>query len=96
MEQPDSLTPLLCRWRHEPAFAPEFATEVWNRIEAARRDERAVVAFRWALPLAASVALLLGIGVARLEAKRAQVEKMADFYVRTIDPVQIVAHNAHR
>jgi hypothetical protein len=95
MSKPDSLTALLRRWQHDPAPAPEFAAGVWARIDAARRDERVVVAFRWALPLAASLALFLGIGAARLEAKREHAERMADFYVRTIDPVQMVAHNAH-
>jgi hypothetical protein len=96
MTQPDSLHPLLRLWRHEPAPAPEFAAGVWARIDAARRDERVVVAFRWALPLAASLALFLGIGAARQEVRRQHAEKMADFYVRTIDPVQIVAHNTPR
>jgi acyl CoA:acetate/3-ketoacid CoA transferase len=96
MSKPDSLTALLRRWQHAPTQSPEFANAVWARIEASRRDERAVIAFRWALPLAASVALFLGVGVARLEAKRVHAEKMADFYVRTIDPVQIVAHDAHK
>lgn len=96
MTLPDSLSALLRRWRHEPAPAPEFELGVWNRIAAARHDERAVVVFRWALPLAASLALFVGIGAARLEARRAHAERMAEFYVRTIDPVQMVAHNAHR
>lgn len=96
MTSPDSLRSLLRRWRHDPAPAPEFAAGVWARIDAARRDERVVVAFRWALPLAASLALFLGIGAARQELRREHAEKMADSYVRTIDPVQIVAHSAHR
>jgi len=96
MTQPDSLRTLLRRWRHDPAPAPEFALGVWARIEAARRDERTVVAFRWAIPLAASLALFVGIGAARLEARRAHAERMADFYVRTIDPVLMVAHQDHR
>ncbi len=96
MSQPDSLRTLLHRWRHEPAPAPEFAAGVWARIDAARRDERVVVAFRWALPLAASLALFLGIGAARQEVRREHAAKMADFYVRTIDPVQMVAHNMPR
>lgn len=87
MTPPDPLRPLLQRWQHEPSPAPDFATGVWARIEAARRDERVVVAFRWALPLAASLALFLGIGAARVQAQRAHAEQMADFYVRTIDAV---------
>lgn len=96
MSKPDSLTTLLRRWQHDPAPAPEFAAGVWAKIDSVRRDDRVVVAFRWALPLAASLALFLGIGAARVEARRAHVERMADYYVRTIDPIQMVAHNDHR
>ncbi len=91
----DSLTTLLRRWNHDPAIAPGFSAGVWARIDAARRDQRVVVAFRWALPLAASVALLLGMGAARAEVKRDHAEVMAAYYVRTIDPVQITSHAGH-
>ncbi|MBI5423043.1 MAG: hypothetical protein HZA32_03080 [Opitutae bacterium] len=87
MTPPDPLRSLLRRWQHEPSPAPEFAAGVWARINAARKDERVVIAFRWALPIAASLALFLGIGAARLQAQRAHAEQMADFYVRTIDAV---------
>lgn len=87
MTPPDQLRPLLKSWQHEPSPAPEFAAGVWARIHAARQDERVVVAFRWALPLAASLALFLGIGAARVQAQRAHAEQMADFYVRSIDAV---------
>lgn len=96
MSQPDSLRAFLRRWRHEPAPAPDFAAGVWARVHAARRDERVVVAFRWALPLAASLALVAGVSFARNEARRAHAERMADSYVRTVDPVQMVAHQGHR
>ena len=95
MTTPDPLQDLLRRWRHEPASAPDFAAGVWARIEAARGDQRVVVAFRWALPLAASLAILLGISAARLEARQAHAERMADTYVRTVDPVQMVEHGSH-
>jgi hypothetical protein len=96
MTTPDSLRALLRRWPHEPAPAPDFAAEVWERIAAARKDDRVVVAFRWALPLAASLALFLGIGAARVQAQRAHAEQMADFYVRTVDPVQMADHGKHQ
>lgn len=96
MTPPDPLRPLLQRWQHEPSPAPDFATNVWARINAARQDERVVVAFRWALPLAASLALFLGIGAARVQAQRAHVEQMADFYVRTIDAVHQADQTARK
>ncbi len=91
----DPLTTLLRRWSHDPAITPGFSAGVWARIDAARRDQRIVIAFRWALPLAASVALLLGMGAARAEVKRDHTELMAAYYVRTIDPVQITGHAEH-
>lgn len=85
----DSLSTLLHRWRHEPRPAADFAAGVWARIDAARSDERVVRAFRWALPLAASVAIILGFSAARLEARQQHAERMADSYVRTIDPIHM-------
>jgi hypothetical protein len=96
MTPPDPLHSLLRRWQHEPAPAPDFAAGVWARLDAARRDERVVVAFRWALPIAASLALFLGVGAGRAQARRAHAEKMADTYVRTVDPVQQAGHDGHR
>ncbi|MBI2512611.1 MAG: hypothetical protein HYV96_11575 [Opitutae bacterium] len=95
MTPPDSLRSLLRRWSHEPAPAPDFATGVWARIEAARHDERVVVAFRWTLPIAASLALFLGVGAARVQSQRVHTAQMADFYVRTVDPVQRAEHGEH-
>lgn len=96
MTPPDQLRSLLKRWQHEPSPAPEFASHVWARINAARKDERVLVAFRWALPIAASLALFLGIGAARLQAQRAHAQQMADFYVRTVDPLQMADHGDHK
>lgn len=96
MNQPDPLNSLLRRWRHDPAPAPDFAAGVWARLEAARRDERVVVAFRWALPLAASLALIAGIGFAQMQTRREHAERMADTYVRTVDPIKIVADTSLR
>lgn len=95
MPTSDSLRALLRRWQHTPAPAPDFAAGVWSRIEAARRDERVVVAFRWALPLAASLAVFLGVGAARAQTRKAHSERMADYYVRTVDPVQMTDHAGH-
>lgn len=95
MTSPDSLRALLRRWQHTPPSAPDFAAGVWARLEAARRDERVVIAFRWALPIAASVALFLGVGAARTQTRRAHAERMAAAYVRTVDPVQMADHGAH-
>ena len=95
MTPSDQFRALLQRWHHEPAPAPDFAAGVWARIDAARKDERVVVAFRWALPIAASLALFLGVSAARVQAERDHIAQMADFYVRTVDPVQRIDHGDH-
>lgn len=96
MTTPDSLRSLLRRWQHTPAPAPDFATGVWARIEAVRHDERAILAFRWALPIAASLALFLGIAAARNQARQEHSARMADSYIRTVDPIQQVGHHHSR
>lgn len=95
MTTPDSLRALLRRWQHTPPAAPDFAAGVWARIDAARRDRRVVLAFRWSLPLAASLAVFLGVGAARTQVRKAHAERMAAAYVRTVDPVQMADHGTH-
>lgn len=95
MNASDPLSSLLRRWRHDPAPAPDFAAGVWSRIEASQRPERVVIPFRWALSLAASLALIAGIGFAQLQTRREHTERMADTYVRNVDPILMVAHTGH-
>jgi hypothetical protein len=101
------LSRVLKSWPHEPAPAPRFNAEVWARIEAARAapwSAAAIIArglgipaqhFRWALPLGASLVLamaaMLGVGAGVLQTSHARNDRMAAAYVRTIDPLQMVA-----
>lgn len=85
----DPLSDLLKSWRHEPPEAPRFNAGVWARIEAGRKESNLVSFYRWALPLAASVALLLGVGSGIFEARQKHADRMAAAYVRTVDPLQM-------
>ncbi len=99
----DPLSSTLHTWRHEPAPAPDFNDQVWARIHSAdhpgatstARRPFAFLSFRQALPLAASVAVLLsvaaGSGTAFALNHTRTTQRMAAAYVRSIDPVQMTA-----
>jgi hypothetical protein len=104
-EHDPDLSRTLRLWRHEPPDEPRFNAEVWARLEAARDAPSMIAAFagsrlgipvrhlRWALPLGASLTLVLaaiaGAGAGSLQASRAVNDRMAAAYVRTIDPLQM-------
>ena len=85
----DPLSDLLKSWRHQPSGEPRFNTGVWTRIEAGRKESNVVSFYRWALPLAASLALLLGVSAAMVQTRQKQADRMAAAYVRTVDPLQM-------
>jgi hypothetical protein len=89
----DPLSNLLKTWRHKPSAEPRFSAGVWARIEARRQDSGAAFFYRWALPLAASLAVILGVGSGLQEARQKHTEQMAAAYVRTVDAVQMTAHH---
>lgn len=103
-EDPD-LSGLLEAWQHEPPPAPRFNAEVWARIEAVRDTSWAIAArvtwalglpgrcVRWVMPLGAALLVLLaasvGAGAGYLQTSLTRTERMANAYVRTIDPLQM-------
>ena len=101
MTSPDPLKSLLASWRHDPAPVADFNVGVWARIQAGEqaRPLAAIVRFPWALPLAASVAVLLsiagGMGWALALNEAQSSDRMASAYVRSIDPVQMPAQHEH-
>lgn len=93
MSAPDPMSDLLQSWRHQPASAPEFQLGVWAKIEAARGSRSSHGGlFRWALPLAASLAIAAGVGSALRESRQQHRERMAAAYVQSIDPFQMHGH----
>ena len=102
MNSSDPLHSLLASWRHEPATDSDFNTRVWARIQAdtQARPLAPILRFSWALPMAASVTMLVsiagGAGWALALNEAESAEQMAAAYVRSIDPVQMsTAENAH-
>ncbi|WP_438481377.1 hypothetical protein [Oleiharenicola lentus] len=90
MTSRDPLSDTLQAWPHQPATAPQFQAEVWARIQAQEAQTASVKSFyRWAIPLAASLALFAGIGTARQRAQQQHTERMAAAYVQSIDPLQM-------
>ncbi len=65
---------------------------MWSRIEAGRTDANVFSFYRWALPLAACLAVVLGVGTALRESRQQHTDRMAAAYVRTVDPLQMTAH----
>jgi len=91
----DPLSDLLKSWRHEPPAAPRFNTEVWTRMAAARPETNLLSFYRWALPLAASVALVMGIGSAVQVSRHQHADQMAAAYARSVDPLQMTMPAEH-
>jgi len=89
VSNPDPFSDLLKSWRHEPSAEPRFNAGVWARIAAGRKESSLLSFYRWTLPLAASLALLLGIGSAVREVRQKHADRMAAAYVRTVDPLQM-------
>ena len=109
--EPD-LSRVLASWRYEPPAAPRFHAGVWARIEAAREAPWGAAAFiatrlgipaqafRWALPLGASLVLafaaLLGASAGTVYSAVTKNDRMAAAYVQSIDPLQMTATHPHR
>jgi hypothetical protein len=97
----DPLSTTLQTWRHEPAPAPAFNHEVWARIRSVEtrtaRRYAALIPFHAALPLAASLAILLSVAAGTAGAfalnRTIRTDRMAVAYVRSIDPIQMTALN---
>jgi hypothetical protein len=104
MNDHDPLSDLLKTWSHQAREAPDFNRDVWARVR--RKKESAapatllgrlltfpVATARWAMPLAASVLLLLslavGSGAAFAYESITRDERMAAQYARSIDPLQM-------
>lgn len=97
----DPLSSTLHTWSHEPAPAPDFNDRVWARIRSAEVSPKqgTLLHFHLALPMAASIALILsiaaGTGGAFALNRTRTTERMAAAYVRSIDPVQMTASTTH-
>ena len=100
----DSLASTLRTWRHAPAPTPDFRDQVWARIRTTENTSpagfaRNVLHFPQALPLAASLAVILalaaGSGTAFALNRAQSTDRMAAAYVRTIDPIQLTASEPH-
>ena len=89
----DSLNDLLRSWKHDPPSRPEFPAEVWARIDRLRTKDAARSFYRWALPLAASIALAFGVGSAMRQSRQEHDDRMAADLVRSVDPLQMTAHS---
>lgn len=108
MNDRDELSALLRRWRHDPAPDPRFAAGVWQHIRTAepvaspsRAGELLRFPLRFALPIAAGFAVILGITAGLASSRSQATERMATAYARTIDPILMTSagsaetHSSH-
>ena len=99
MTPSDPLDDLLARWQPLGPAAPDpaFTRDVWTRLRAdsAAPASRPFIPFPVALPLAASLAICLGVATAVLVNRSAQREQLAANYARSIDPLQLVESPPH-
>ncbi len=99
MTDSDPLSDLLQRWQPKPGPAPDFAARVRTRIA---RHEAAPMGSPWArllawpasLPLAAALAIIIGVASAVTVQQANTRQIMADAYARSIDPVRLTADGA--
>ena len=97
MTDRDPLSSALAHWQPEPAPSPDFNAAVHRRLKSADRRNRwaRIPQFPATLPLAAGIAIMLGV-VSAWTLNRAEVQDhMADAYARSIDPVRMTASSHH-
>ena len=96
MNCPDPLDDVLARWQPDPPSPdPSFAAEVWQRIPAAPPSRASISPFSLALPIAAGLAVTLGVGSALYVNTRHARDASADAYARSIDPFQMADTRAY-
>ena len=97
MNEPDQLNQLLNRWDTAPSEQPRFAAQVQERIESTNGTGAwaKVLAFPATLPLAAGIAIMLGVSAAVSTQRSLQLEQLATAYDQSIDPIQMTGHSGH-
>ncbi len=97
MNDPDRFDSLLQEWQPTPSVQPDFNQRVHARIDSSTQSGlfARVLTFPATLPLAASVAIMLGASAA-ISVDRAQhTDQMATAYARKIDPIQMTSQGGH-
>jgi hypothetical protein len=102
MNPRDPLSSLLSTWRPATPPANDFAAGVWTRIRS-NPDAASPRVIRFSLniplPLAAGFAVLFaslaGTGAALAIDRTRDNDRMAAAYVRSIDPLQMMADGPH-
>jgi hypothetical protein len=97
MDESDRLNSLLKHWEPVPSPQPDFARRVHARIASPTDAGLAarVLQFPATLPLAASIAIMLGASAA-ISADRAQrTDQLATAYAQKIDPIHMTSHGGH-
>lgn len=97
MNEPDRLNSLLNRWNPEPGLQPAFAAQVHERIRSDRPVGAVarILQFPATLPLAAGIAIMLGVSAAISTDRAQRQDQLATAYALSIDPIQMTSHVGH-
>ncbi|MDB4474631.1 hypothetical protein N9023_06445 [Opitutaceae bacterium] len=97
MDESDRLNSLLKRWEPAPSPQPDFARQV-HALIASPADQgiaAQILKFPATLPLAASVAIMLGASAAISTDRAQRTDQLATAYAQKIDPIHMTSHGGH-
>lgn len=97
MNDPDRLPELLNQWQVTPSPQPDFAAQVQERIQTvpANGIMARVLTFPATLPLAASIAIMLGASAAISTDRAQRTDQLATAYAQKIDPIHMTSQGGH-
>ncbi|MBT5901142.1 MAG: hypothetical protein HOH58_03435 [Opitutaceae bacterium] len=97
MDESDRLNALLNRWEISPSAQPDFAQQVRARIASPAKNGliARVLKFPATLPLAASIAIMLGATAAISTDRAERTDQLATAYAQKIDPIHMTSHDGH-
>lgn len=97
MKEPNNLNSLLKHWEPIPSHQPAFAEQVRHRMAASSSASLGarILQFPATLPLAAGIAIMLGVSAAISTDRAQRQDQLATAYALSIDPIQMTSHVGH-
>lgn len=97
MLESDNLNTLLDQWKVTPSVQTDFSAKVQQRLREQPQTNllARVIAFPATLPLAAGLAVWLGISAALTLDQARDQDQLATAYARSIDPFQMASPHDH-
>ena len=97
MKEPDNLNSLLEHWELTPSHQPAFTEQVRHRMAVSSSPGigAQILQFPATLPLAAGIAIMLGVSAAISTDRAQRQDQLATAYALSIDPIQMTSHIEH-